>query len=45
MAGKPKFEAPVLKEIGTVRELTLQAKNFGSSDGFTFLGQPIGTSG
>jgi hypothetical protein len=38
------YEAPSIVEIGTLQELTLQGKNFGGDDGFTFSGQPIGNS-
>jgi hypothetical protein len=36
------YEAPVLKVVGSVRELTLQQdKKLGQTDGFTFMGQAI----
>jgi hypothetical protein len=41
---KRSYEAPSIVEIGTLQELTMQGKNFGSSDGFTFSGIPIGNS-
>jgi hypothetical protein len=41
---KRSYEAPSIVEIGTLQELTLQGKNFGSDDGFTFSGIPIGNS-
>ena len=37
-----RYEAPVLKVIGSIRELTLQQdKKLGQTDGFTFMGQAI----
>jgi hypothetical protein len=41
MTEKAKYQRPEIKELGTVRELTLQDKAFGGSDGFTFMGIPI----
>lgn len=35
------YEAPTIAEIGTLHELTLQGKQFGATDGFTFQGQSI----
>jgi hypothetical protein len=37
------YEAPVVRVLGTVAELTQMAcdKRFNGSDGFTFMGQPI----
>jgi hypothetical protein len=35
------YEPPVLEEIGSLHELTLQDKTYGSTDGFTFQGVPI----
>jgi hypothetical protein len=36
------YEAPTLKVVGSVSELTLQQdKKFGASDGFTFMGISI----
>jgi hypothetical protein len=36
------YEAPALVEIGALQELTLGCdKTYGSSDGFTFMGQAI----
>ncbi len=36
------YEAPELVELGALQELTLGCdKTFGSSDGFTFMGQSI----
>jgi hypothetical protein len=36
------YEAPTLKVVGSVSELTLQQdKKFGASDGFTFMGIAI----
>jgi hypothetical protein len=36
------YEAPVLKVVGKVSELTLQIdKKYGASDGFTFMGIAI----
>jgi hypothetical protein len=36
-----RYEPPVLEEIGSLHELTLQDKKYGSTDGFTFQGVPI----
>lgn len=44
MADKEIYEAPALAEIGSLNELTLQNKDFGASDGFTFQGNPISNS-
>jgi hypothetical protein len=38
---KAPYNAPSLKTLGSVHELTLQDKKLGDSDGFTFLGAPI----
>jgi hypothetical protein len=37
------YEAPALRVLGTVHELTQQGcdKRLNGSDGFTFMGQPI----
>jgi hypothetical protein len=35
------YEPPVLEEIGSLHELTLRDKTYGSTDGFTFQGVPI----
>ena len=35
------YEAPKLKVVGLVAELTEQDKKFGDSEGFTFLTIPI----
>ena len=36
------YEAPTLKVVGSVSELTLQQnKKYGASDGFTFMGISI----
>jgi hypothetical protein len=35
------YEAPALKVIGSIRELTLQDKKFGPTDGFTLMGVAI----
>ena len=37
------YESPALVELGTLQDLTLVCtdKKYGSSDGFTFMGQPI----
>jgi hypothetical protein len=35
------YEAPALKVIGSLRELTLQDKKFGPTDGFTLMGVAI----
>ena len=42
---KRPYTTPVLTAHGTLEDLTTQTteKKFGASDGFTFLGQPIGT--
>lgn len=40
----PEYEAPVLVELGSVSELTLTNKNFGSFDGTLFQGIPIGSA-
>jgi hypothetical protein len=38
----PTYEAPALRVLGTVHELTQGCdKRFNGSDGFTFMGQPI----
>jgi hypothetical protein len=39
----PTYEAPALRVLGTVHELTQQGcdKRLNGSDGFTFMGQPI----
>ena len=40
----PTYEAPALRVLGTVHELTQQFpcdKRLNGSDGFTFMGQPI----
>jgi len=40
----PAYEAPALRVLGTVHELTQQFpcdKRLNGSDGFTFMGQPI----
>lgn len=41
---KREYEAPAVVELGSLHELTLITctnKNLGSSDGLTFLNQPI----
>jgi hypothetical protein len=38
---KQAWTMPRLTTYGTVEEITAQDKRYGSSDGFTFLGQPI----
>jgi hypothetical protein len=38
------YETPQLVEIGTLHELTLQDKDFGGDDGFTFMGAAIGNN-
>lgn len=38
------YEAPEIVEIGSLHELTLQDKDSGGNDGFTFLGQIIGNA-
>ena len=41
---KRPYTTPVLTAHGTLEELTKTTeKKFGASDGFTFMGQPIGT--
>lgn len=35
------YEAPALKVIGSLRELTLQDKKYGPTDGFTLMGVAI----
>jgi hypothetical protein len=39
------YESPALVELGTLQELTLSCpsmdKKLGSSDGWTFMGQPV----
>ena len=40
---KRPYTTPVLTAHGTLEELTKTEKQFGASDGFTFMGQPIGT--
>ena len=39
----PAYEAPALRVLGTVQEMTLFGcdKRLNGSDGFTFMGQPI----
>ena len=38
----PTYEAPALRVLGTVHELTQSCdKALNGSDGFTFMGQPI----
>jgi hypothetical protein len=38
----PAYEAPALRLLGTVHELTqICDKRLSGSDGFTFMGQPI----
>lgn len=41
---KDSWSAPVLTIYGSVEELTRQTKNFGSHDGYTFMGTPIGSA-
>ena len=38
----PPYEPPAVATIGRVSTLTLTLKQFGTSDGITFLGTPIG---
>jgi hypothetical protein len=39
---KPAYEAPTLRVLGSVQELTQFCdKRLSGSDGFTFMGQPI----
>jgi hypothetical protein len=41
---KATYEPPVVVELGTLQELTLQFpcdKRLNGSDGFTFMGEPI----
>jgi hypothetical protein len=39
------YEAPALTVLGTFHELTeLQDKKYASTDGFTFMGTPIGNA-
>jgi hypothetical protein len=38
------YERPVVTDLGTLKELTQQDKDFGSDDGFTFQGQIIGNA-
>jgi hypothetical protein len=38
---KPTYEAPALKVVGSVYELTLHDKKLGPTDGFTLMGAPI----
>lgn len=35
------YEAPALKVLGSLRELTLQDKKVGPTDGFTLMGVSI----
>jgi hypothetical protein len=43
--GTREYEAPSVSEIGLVRDLTMQVKDVGATDGFTNnQGQDIGTS-
>jgi hypothetical protein len=38
----PTYEAPALRVLGTVQELTQSCdKRLNGADGFTFMGQPI----
>lgn len=41
MVDKRAYEAPALTVIGSLKELTLQNKDFGQSDGFQFQGADI----
>jgi hypothetical protein len=41
--GKP-YEAPALRIVGSVHELTLNDKKFGPTDGFTLMGVSITNS-
>ena len=38
------YEPPRLEDIGSLRQLTRQSKNFGGSDGFDIGGVPIGNA-
>jgi hypothetical protein len=38
---KRTYEAPALKVVGSVYELTLHDKKLGPTDGFTLMGTPI----
>jgi hypothetical protein len=38
---KGMYEAPALKVVGSVYELTLHDKKLGPTDGFTLMGAPI----
>jgi hypothetical protein len=40
-AAKRAYEAPALKVVGSVYELTLHDKKLGPTDGFTLMGVPI----
>jgi hypothetical protein len=38
---KGDYQAPVLRVLGSLHSMTLQDKQFGASDGFTFMGISI----
>ena len=38
------YQRPEIRELGSLEELTLQDKDYGSSDGLTFQGVPIGNA-
>jgi hypothetical protein len=38
---KGDYQAPVLQVLGSLHSMTLQDKQYGSSDGFTFMGATI----
>lgn len=35
------YEAPEVKDLGSLSDLTLQGKTFGPTDGYTFQGQGL----
>jgi hypothetical protein len=38
------YEPPLLQDIGSLQQLTMQDKDFGASDGVTLNGVPIGNT-
>ena len=42
---KEPWSTPVLTIYGPLKKLTGQFKEFGGTDGFTFMGDPIGNAG